>query len=199
MSRALLETEREATRARIRDAALKCIERWGLSKTSLEDVASAARLSRATVYRYFPGGRDELVHETVIAEVQNFFERLEQTVYADQGIEAKLEHGLMAGHRALGEHRLLQQVLSTDRDALLVELADLGPLMLGEVRREMRDMLAAEDLRAGVDPEAAADYVARLFLSYLTSSGGHDLDDAEAVRTLVRRFFIGGIVRSPDQ
>lgn len=46
--------------ARIVDAAERCFERWGAAKTSIDDVANEAGLSRATVYRYI-GTRSELI------------------------------------------------------------------------------------------------------------------------------------------
>ena len=188
------EAARAATRARIIEATLRCVERWGLGKTSLEDVAVAADLSRATVYRYFPGGRDELVHETVRFEVEEFLGRLAAEVSDDEGVEAKLVHALVTGHRAIGEHRLLHQVLTTEREAFLSELASIGPLMLAEVQAVMRRVLDDEEVRPGVDRDEAADYLARLFLSYLGSSGGSQLDDADHVTELVRTFLLGGIL-----
>jgi AcrR family transcriptional regulator len=189
-------TARAITRARIIDATLRCVERWGLAKTSLEDVAVAAELSRATVYRYFPGGRDELVQEALRYEVECFFGRLAMELQSDQGIEAKLAHALVTGHRALDEHRLLHQVLSTEREAFLSELANLEPFMLTEVRAVMARELDEEELRPGVDRDEAADYLARMFLSYLGSAGGSGLDDPAAVLGLVRRFLLGGILRA---
>jgi AcrR family transcriptional regulator len=184
---------RAATRERIIGATLRCVERWGLAKTSLEDVAVAAEVSRATVYRYFPGGRDQLVTETVTWEVERFLGHLEQEVSGDVGLEAKLVHALLTGHRAIGEHHLLHQVLSTEREALLTELATIGPLVLAEVRAVIRRVLADEPVREGVDRDRAADYLARLFLSYLGSAGGCDLTDPAAVTELVRTYLLGGI------
>jgi len=46
-----------------------CVARFGLSKTTIDDVARASGLSRATIYRTFPGGRDQLLRETVGWEV----------------------------------------------------------------------------------------------------------------------------------
>jgi len=40
--------------ARVLDAALTCVGRVGLAKTTLDDVAREAGCARATVYRYFP-------------------------------------------------------------------------------------------------------------------------------------------------
>ena len=43
---------------RVVDAMLECIGRWGLGKTTADDVARTAGISRATLYRTFPGGMD---------------------------------------------------------------------------------------------------------------------------------------------
>ena len=51
---ALVVTTPADTRERVLDAALGCIEREGLAATSVEDVARAASVSRATIYRHFP-------------------------------------------------------------------------------------------------------------------------------------------------
>ena len=182
------------TRQRLIEATLQCVERWGIGKTSLEDVATAASLSRATVYRHFPGGRDELVHEAVIWQVGAFFARIEQAVEADPGLEAKLVHGLSAGRQALREHKLLHQVLATEPEFILPELMAINPLVLAEVRQVLRGVLDQEELRPGVDPDEAADYLAQLYLSYLGSPGGTDLTDTDAVTRLVRLLFVGGIL-----
>ena len=46
---------------RLVDAALECVAKWGVEKTSLDDVAKSAGISRATVYRLFPGGKEAVV------------------------------------------------------------------------------------------------------------------------------------------
>ena len=109
------------TRTRILEAAVACIERWGLAKTSLEDVATEAGLSRATVYRYFAGGRDELVTETIGWEVADYLGRLADAVEPERGIEAKLVRGLVFGHQAIEDHLLLQRVLSTEPELFLAD------------------------------------------------------------------------------
>ncbi len=189
------EARGTATRTRILEAALQCVERWGLAKTSLEDVAAAAGLSRATVYRYFPGGREQLISDTVTFEVGNFLEGLGTAMADDAGLAAKLEHGLQHGHRAIEEHTLLHQILSTEPEALLKELARTGPSMMAAVREAIADDLRREPLREGVDVDEAADYLTRMFLSYLGSQGRWDLDDRAQVDRLVQTQFLAGVVR----
>ena len=49
--------DRSSTRVRIVDAALRCLARQGIAKTTVDDIAREAGLSRATLYRAFPGGQ----------------------------------------------------------------------------------------------------------------------------------------------
>src|SRR5512133_2987284 len=51
----------DAGQASLIDAARRCIARWGVRKTSLDDIAREAGVARATVYRAFPGGKDRLM------------------------------------------------------------------------------------------------------------------------------------------
>src|SRR2546421_12891307 len=66
----LTASERVAIDRRVIDALLRCVARWGLAKTTLDDIAREAGCSRATVYRAFPGGKDALVASAVRAECE---------------------------------------------------------------------------------------------------------------------------------
>src|SRR5207245_805979 len=81
-------------RERILEATYACVARYGLAKTTVEDVARAARLSRATVYRYFPGGRDQLMGEVIAWETGRFFGRLAEAVAGAPDFGALLEEAL---------------------------------------------------------------------------------------------------------
>lgn len=184
----------DGPRRRILEATLDCVGRQGLGKTSLEDVAHAAGLSRATVYRYFPGGRDEVITETVAFEIDRFLLRVVAAVADARGITEKLTSALVEGHRAIDEHLLLQQILSTEPEALLVELAETGPQLHAVICGEIERYLLDEQLRDGVVVPEAAEYLARLYLSYIGSQGAFDLSDRTATEQLVRTQFLAGIL-----
>jgi len=59
----------QEVRTRILEGAYACVARSGLAKTTVEGAAREAGLSRATVYRHFPGGKDELL-AGVVADAQ---------------------------------------------------------------------------------------------------------------------------------
>ncbi|MDR3651184.1 MAG: helix-turn-helix domain containing protein [Acidimicrobiales bacterium] len=103
----------DGTRQRILEATYACVARWGLSKTTVEDAAREAGLSRATVYRYFPGGREELVDAVVSWQHVLFFVRLYQEVHGATSLEEVLDRGLTFARRSLLEHEVLQKVLET--------------------------------------------------------------------------------------
>src|SRR5690349_2974027 len=67
-------------RDRVLAGAYACVGRFGMGKTTIDDVARASGVSRATIYRLFPGGRDQLLRETVGWEMNNFFSRLAEAV-----------------------------------------------------------------------------------------------------------------------
>ena len=45
-------------RDRLLEATYRCVERFGMAKTTIDDVAKESGVSRATIYRQFAGGRD---------------------------------------------------------------------------------------------------------------------------------------------
>lgn len=55
---------------RIIAATVKCFQRFGLGKTSMDDIAKVAKMSRPTIYRYFPS-RHHLAVEVLVREVRD--------------------------------------------------------------------------------------------------------------------------------
>src|SRR6185312_10727510 len=91
-------------RERLLQATYDCVARWGLAKTTVEDAAREAGVSRATVYRYFPGGRDELIGAVVGWEFARFFLRLYDEVHDADTLEEVMERGLVFAHNAILGH-----------------------------------------------------------------------------------------------
>ena len=179
---------------RILAATVTCVGRSGMTGLTLEQVATEAGVGRATVYRYFEGGRDELVGEAVAWEVAGFFTGLADEVEGSASFRERLERGLVFAHRSLQEHEVFQHVLATERERILVQLAELAPMSLAVVRGYLAGLLADEDLAEGVTVDAAADYLARMVLSFLTSPGSWDLDDPAEVTELVDAVFLAGVL-----
>jgi len=181
-------------RRRILAATVTCVGRSGMTGLTLEQVATAAGVGRATVYRYFEGGRDELVGEAVAWEVAGFFTGLADEVEGLASFRERLERGLVFAHRSLEQHDVFQYLLATERERIIVRLAELAPMSLAVVRGYLAGLLVDESLAEGVSVDAAADYLARMVLSFLTSPGSWDLEDPTEVSELVDSVFLAGVV-----
>jgi AcrR family transcriptional regulator len=180
-------------RERILEATYACVARYGISKTTVEDVAREARLSRATVYRHFPGGKDELIAETIRWETNRFFIRLAEAVAGADGLEDMLVEALLFAHRAVEDHGVLQKVLQTEPDLLLPQLSVDSHRVLGFIRAFLLPTVTADAHARGVDPARAADYLSRMVLSFIAAQGRWDLTDREQVRELVQTELLAGL------
>jgi AcrR family transcriptional regulator len=184
--------EERATRA-----LLTCIARFGLSKTTLDDVARAAGCSRATLYRYFDG-KAGLVRATVDAELARVTAR---AVEAADG-ETALGEGVVAlvttVARDLTDHRALQFLLVHEPESILGHLA-FGPGDRLLVR--VGDALAPAFTRwlPAEDSQRAGDWVARIIRSYvLMPEPSIDLANLLEARDFLVELVIPGLeARSP--
>jgi AcrR family transcriptional regulator len=182
-----------SARERILEATYACVARYGISKTTVEDAAREARLSRATVYRHFPGGKDELISETIRWETARFFSRLAGAVATANNLAELLEEALLFAHRAIEEHAVLQKILQTEPELLMPQLSVDSERVLGWIRTFLQPSVEAHGLPATVDPPAAADYLARMVLSFIAAQGRWDLSDRAQVRELVRTELLAGL------
>ena len=124
-------------------------------------------LSRATIYRQFPGGRDELLLETVGWELGRTTSPTSPTTCATRPISRELlERGLAFAHRSVTEHVVLRKILDTEPERLLplltVESAKTLPFIADFLHPVPRARGRAGRLRAGVDLDRAAEYLARV-------------------------------------
>lgn len=185
-------------RDRVLAGAYECVARFGMAKTTVDDVAKTSGISRATIYRLFPGGRDQLLRETVGWEMNRFFARLADEVDGAPDFATLVEQAVTFAHRAVNEHEVLQKVLVTEPELLLPLMTIEQHRVLRYITAYLRPLLGVEAeagrVRPGLDLDAAADYVARMALSIMASPGSVDLTDPAQVRELVRGELLAGIL-----
>lgn len=176
----------EDVRSRILAAAVECLGRFGIAKTTADDAAREAGVSRATLYRHFPDGKEQLIAESITWAVGQFFAALASAIDDAPDFATLMERGLVHAHRAVEEHAVLQKVLETEPERLLPQLTQSAPQIQAVLRGYLAERLEHERLRPGVDPEEAADFLARMSLSFILAQGRWDLTDPVDVHRLVR-------------
>lgn len=189
-------TPAERTRQAIVDAVVAVVEASSLEDLALEAVAKEAGVARATIYRHFPGGRDELVRATIEREVASFWRDLAVAVEGEADLGGRLVRGLMIANQRIAEHDLLQRLLRYEPEELLHVLIESEPLVHTVLRAYLTELLEGVPRREGVDVGEAADYLTRMLLSHIGTAGRWDMADEVSVRRLVETQFLLGIV--PD-
>lgn len=186
---------------RICDAAVACVARWGIAKTTLEDVAREAGCGRATIYRTFRGGKAELLGAVLAREAARFRATVEGAM-ADAGddLEDVVVAGVVAAARWLSGHEALQFLLAHEPDAVLPHVAFHRMGALFDAVAAFADPHLARFLPDADHRGRAAEWLARVVLTYATNpAGGVDVTDPAGTRRLVRTFVLPGLLAPSHQ
>jgi AcrR family transcriptional regulator len=174
------------TQERALDAAVELVARWGVAKTTLGDVAKTAGMSRATLYRAFPGGKDELFGLLAQREVSRFLAVATDACDAAPDLPTALTDALHAASTHLAGHGAIRFVLDHEPE-LAVPVLGFGEMdrLLKLVSRAVAPHL----VRHTSEPSWAAEWCARLFLSALVNpTPAWDLTDRDVCARLVDRY-----------
>ncbi len=186
--------DRSSTRVRIVDGALGCLARQGIAKTTVDDIARAAGLSRATVYRTFPQGKEGILAAVVETEVARLFSSLAVAMGEATDLEDVLVAGMVEGARRLRSHGALGYLLEHEPGAILpfLTFSELDRVLL------VAGDLAAPFFARWLAPEQAsraAEWAVRIVLAYCSDPSPYaDLTRPSDTRSLVRAFVLPGIL-----
>jgi Transcriptional regulator len=171
---------------RILDAAKHCCAQWGFEKVTVDDIAAAARVSRATLYRLFPGGKDILFEALRVRERSEFFDTLTAQVHDADDLEDLVVRLVVTATRELRADEHLALMLASEPGETLVELTADGMPRIVETATDYLGPL----LKPHLDPEVAPlviELLVRLTLSYFLAPSVHvDFGDPESARTFLR-------------
>lgn len=186
-------TETAAVSDRIVAAAAQCFERYGVPKTTLDDIAGAAGLSRSTVYRYFPGGRDALIVTVVVSDAVEFLAEAAQWLPPNPSVADIIVDGVMQAADFVRTRPGLREMFSPESVGQTALVTSVSAAMMDTTVRYLGPFLdaarATGQVRAELDTPTAAEVLLRMVFSLLTVPGLADRDDEET-----RRFLHAAIV-----
>ncbi len=176
----------EATTAKVVEGALRAIARFGLTKLTVDDVAREAGISRATLYRYFPG-RGAVLAAVVQSETERLQQGLDDALADVTGLSGALAAVAGFGARAFVGHEALQHLLATEPGTVLPHLCFSGADTLLCVAA---DRIAPHLCRfmGPLEARRTGELLARIVLSYALAPPPGPTE--AAVLSVVREFVI---------
>ena len=178
---------------RVLDGAYHQFCRMGIRRSTMEDVARRAGVSRITVYRRF-ASKDVLVEHVVRREFRRYFDQFLIDIQEARTAADRVVLGFVSALRAIRHNPLIGGLMAVEPDVLVPAmvgdgrtLAAVQRFVAGQLRREQQ----AGTVSTEVDVELVAELMARVCSSFLlTPSHVVDLDDDEQVRAVARLLLV---------
>ena len=185
----------DIARDRLLDAAEACFERSGISKTTVEDVAKQASVSRATVYRYF-AGRDAVVSGVILRATERYLRRVRGRVEAQPNLGSAILEFVEVTIRAAHRDETIALLFTSDDSLNSVGIIQGTSVALFEMVAEfLRPLFVAhsDEHRPGLPIDDATEWILRSILSLLTV-GGPKRRSFDGLDTYLRRFLLPPII-----
>ena len=194
-SRPTAPTGTDDARERILAAAERCIDRHGIRKTTMDDVACEVGLSRPSVYRYF-ADRDDLLIELITRHARALLVRARKSIsrqssFLDQIVETVLytaEHGR--------RDPLTRHVIDPDGTSLGKRMIASGTTEI--IRAEMWDPVLDAAVANNELPPGLPRSDIHLWLGNVTKIVMRGLEDGDGdlrrYRSILRRFVVPAFV-----
>lgn len=199
LERALVDAMEQAddtdqTRTRLLDAAYDQFCRMGIQRSSMEDVARRANLSRITVYRRF-ASKDALVEQVILREFRRYFERFLTEIRDAKTAADRVVLGFVSSLRAIRGNPLIGGLLTAEPNLLASSMIGDDGRMLAAVREFLAGQLRREQLEGNVasslDAELVAEMMVRISASFLAIPCHIvDLDDDDQLAAIARQFLV---------
>lgn len=199
-SRATVEVEDQDEvdrRNQILEAANQCFSQLGIQRTSVQDVARMASVSRGTVYRYFED-RNVLIAAAIEFGAQKFYQLVAEAMAKKATLAEKLGAMAETHARILLDHRTRNRLMADDAELMRHMIADGD----SSVRRSteflvpyVREAQKRGEVGASVDVAAASEWLARIIYSFSTVNEAQtfDMSKPETVRKYVEKFAVNGL------
>lgn len=183
-------------RERMLDAAESCLARFGLAKTTIEDVAQAAELSRATLYREF-GNRDALLLAVAARDAERTASEAELFLQHFDDVGSWIVEGMLFCLREIPKRPVISQFLAPQEFGAASRLILTSERMLAigsEMLRPMFEPARREGLlQRDLELEALMEWVLRILMSYLAEPGPASRTE-EDLRQLFRRLLLPAVL-----
>lgn len=190
----------DEARSRVLDAAYEQFCRMGIQRSTMEDVARRAGISRITVYRRF-ATKDALVEQVVRREFRRYFDRFLVDIEQARTAADRVVLGFVSSLRAIRSNPLIGGLIAAEPDLLVASVTGDGGQTLATVRQfvagQLRHEQRAGNVAGGLDADLVAELMVRVSASFLAfPSQVVDLDDDTQLAAVARQFLVPMLERA---
>lgn len=184
----------DQTRIRLLDAAYEQFCRTGIQRSSMDDVARRAHLSRVTIYRRF-ASKDALVEQVILREFRRYFDQFRDDIKYATTAADRVVVGFVSSLRAFRSNPLIGGLVAAEPNLLVGSMmgpdgrmvAAVSDFVAGQLRREQSAGMVSQQL----DTALVAEMMVRVAASFLTiPSHVLNLDDDAAMAAVARQFLV---------
>ena len=184
-------TATDDARERILAAAERCIDRHGIRKTTMDDVACEVGLSRPSVYRYF-ADRDDLLIELITRHARALLGRAHKSIARQSSLPDQIVEMVLYTAEHARRDPLPRHILDPDGTRLGRRMIASGTTEM--MRAEMWDPVLDVALANNELPPGLPRSDTHLWLGDVTKMVMRGLEDGEGdvrrYRSILRRFVV---------
>jgi AcrR family transcriptional regulator len=141
------EAKDERIKQQIREAARELFQKWGLLKTTMEDIAKAARKGKSTLYYYFKN-KDEIFEEIVYEELNSIISSARTAMETQTSAEGRLRAYWLCTLAEVRQRRTLYDAVFGENSNLETTIATLRK-KLDEHELVIISKVLADGVRSG--------------------------------------------------
>ncbi len=174
-------------RDRIIESADRCFRHYGVAKTTIEDIAADVGVSRATIYRYVEGGREEIVLAVLLTEARDQFQGVVEEFADIEGLADRLTTVMVEMVFRNRENDRLSALFNAESLGISSSLPGATDLIIEGMLERIGPLFDAArtsgELRTDLADREIAEWLLRIVMSLLSFEG-----DAGRSRDETRHF-----------
>jgi AcrR family transcriptional regulator len=150
--------KKEQVKVKIGKVAMQCFAKFGLDKTTLDDIAKAVGLNKASLYYYYKN-KEDIFLEVAIREGQDFLNSLQEKVLEKRGTENRVAFYL---RQRVDYYKNVLNMNRVSAETLNKMLPKFFELFDGVMKQEMKFLasLISEGIKKGELIKTNADKLA---------------------------------------
>ncbi|MGH9035605.1 MAG: TetR/AcrR family transcriptional regulator [Acidimicrobiia bacterium] len=179
------------------EAAVTCFGEYGVAKTTMEDIAQRANVSRITVHRHFRT-RDALIQEVLAEKLRRFTARARKELEACDTLTDRIVRYLMLSVSVGARDKSLMALLEADGSGHAGEVVATSEALRRSVEELwgpfFEDARTRGELRAEITSEDASFWI--MMMQFLLVQALHKRFRGDRLEELIRHFITPAFVTS---